>query len=154
MSERYYRTDIDTKRLYQKIDTVFSTSGTDGVRTHDLSRVRRTLIPAELPFHIPPVSSSPRLAVQTGKQSRKILFIEKRESSDPLFPCGRWDLNPHAVASTRSLVLLVCQFRHFRMRFQKRKMQEMGLEPTLCCHNRHLKPARLPFRHSCAQMKL
>ena len=44
----------------------------------------------------------------------------------------------------------------------KRKMQEMGLEPTLemgleptlCCHNRHLKPARLPFRHSCAQIKL
>ena len=31
-------------------------------------------------------------------------------------------------------------------------MQEMGLEPTLCCHNRHLKPARLPFRHSCEQM--
>ena len=27
-------------------------SGTDGVRTHDLSRVRRTLIPAELPFRI------------------------------------------------------------------------------------------------------
>ena len=104
-------------------------SGTDGVRTHDLSRVRRTLIPAELPFHIPPVSSSPRLAVQTGKQSRKILFIEKRESSDPLFPCGRWDLNPHAVASTRSLVLLVCQFRHFRMRFQKGRCRRWDLNP-------------------------
>ena len=32
------------------------------------------------------------------------------------FLCGGWDLNPHAVASTRSLVLLVCQFRHLRMR--------------------------------------
>ena len=28
--------------------------------------------------------------------------------------CGRWDLNPHDIAATRSLVLLVCQFRHFR----------------------------------------
>ena len=34
----------------------------------------------------------------------------------PAFLCGGWDLNPHAVASTRSLVLLVCQFRHLRMR--------------------------------------
>ena len=32
------------------------------------------------------------------------------------FFCGGWDLNPHAVASTRSLVLLVCQFRHLRIR--------------------------------------
>ena len=24
-------------------------------------------------------------------------------------------------------------------------MQEKGLEPSLCCHNRHLKPARLPI---------
>ena len=24
-------------------------------------------------------------------------------------------------------------------------MQEAGLEPALCCHNRHLKPARLPI---------
>ena len=28
--------------------------------------------------------------------------------------CGRWDLNPHDIAITRSLVLLVYQFRHFR----------------------------------------
>ena len=28
-------------------------------------------------------------------------------------------------------------------------MQEMGLEPTQPCDYRHLKPARLPFRHSC-----
>ena len=33
----------------------------------------------------------------------------------PFTPCGRWDLNPHDIAATRSLVLLVCQFRHFRM---------------------------------------
>ena len=26
-------------------------------------------------------------------------------------------MNPHGIAATRSLVLLVCQFRHFRMRF-------------------------------------
>ena len=31
------------------------------------------------------------------------------------FSCGRWDLNPHGLAVTRSLVLLVCQFRHFRI---------------------------------------
>ena len=31
--------------------------------------------------------------------------------------CGRWDLNPHDVTTTRSLVLLVCQFRHFRVSF-------------------------------------
>ena len=29
--------------------------------------------------------------------------------------CGRWDLNPHENTPTRSLVLLVCQFRHFRV---------------------------------------
>ena len=31
--------------------------------------------------------------------------------------CGRWDLNPHGIATTRSLVLLVCQFRHFRLTY-------------------------------------
>ena len=40
------------KDCTDKIDTVYSNRGTDGVRTHDLSRVRRTLIPAELPFRI------------------------------------------------------------------------------------------------------
>ena len=28
-------------------------------------------------------------------------------------------------------------------------MQEMGLEPTRYCYHWHLKPARLPFHHSC-----
>ena len=58
-----------------------------------------------------------------------VIRKEKRESSDSLFPCGRWDLNPHAVASTRSLVLLVCQFRHFRMRFQKGRCRRWDLNP-------------------------
>ena len=75
-----------------------------------------------------------------------IIRKEKRESSDSLFSCGRWDLNPHAVASTRSLVLLVCQFRHFRifcyLILNKKRMQEMGLEPTLC------KPQQAP--EACA----
>ncbi len=31
-------------------------------------------------------------------------------------------------------------------------VQEMGLEPTQPCDYRHLKPARLPFRHSCEQI--
>ena len=80
---------------------------------------------------------------------------KNREHFCSRFNCGRWDLNPHGVPTTRSLVLLVCQFRHFRVFLIKlSRMQEMGLEPTLCCHNRHLKPARLPFRHSCEQMLL
>ena len=29
--------------------------------------------------------------------------------------CGRWDLNPHEHTPTRSLVLPVCQFQHFRI---------------------------------------
>ncbi len=37
------------------------------------------------------------------------------ENSRLLTECGRWDLNPHDTNVTRSLVLLVCQFRHFRM---------------------------------------
>ena len=95
-------------------------SGTDGVRTHDLSRVRRTLIPAELPFHKKRIICCMIII---------IIRKEKRESSDSLFSCGRWDLNPHAVASTRSLVLLVCQFRHFRMRFQKGRCRRWDLNP-------------------------
>ena len=64
-----------------------------------------------------------------------------------VFSCGRWDLNPHGIATTRSLVLLVCQFRHFRKKkiFRPFFMQEKGLEPSLYCYNRHLKPARLPI---------
>ena len=38
------------------------------------------------------------------------------ETMNPGSRCGRWDLNPHDVTVTRSLVLLVCQFRHFRER--------------------------------------
>ena len=37
-------------------------------------------------------------------------------------------------------------------RLLKTSMQEMGLEPTQPCDYRHLKPARLPFRHSCEQI--
>ena len=40
----------------------------------------------------------------------------KIKASHTLTNCGRWDLNPHDIAITRSLVLLVCQFRHFRIR--------------------------------------
>ena len=52
------------------------------------------------------------------------LFIKYNTKKEPSinegFPylfikCGRWDLNPHDIAATRSLVLLVCQFRHFRI---------------------------------------
>ena len=105
MSERYCRTDIDTKRLYQKIDTVFSTSGTDGVRTHDLSRVRRTLIPAELPFHIPPVSSSSRLALQTGKQSRKNFVYRKKGIFRSPFSVRKMGLEPTRCSQHKILSL-------------------------------------------------
>ena len=44
------------------------------------------------------------------------LYNAKRlKSFDLSLSCGRWDLNPHDVTTTRSLVLLVCQFRHFRV---------------------------------------
>ena len=39
---------------------------------------------------------------------------KSREHFCSRLDCGRWDLNPHGVPTTRSLVLLVCQFRHFR----------------------------------------
>ena len=35
--------------------------------------------------------------------------------SSLFLPCGRWDLNPHEHTPTRSLVLPVCQFQHFRI---------------------------------------
>ena len=40
---------------------------------------------------------------------------KRLKSFDLSLSCGRWDLNPHDVTTTRSLVLLVCQFRHFRV---------------------------------------
>ena len=47
-----------------------------------------------------------------------LLKQKKSKSFDLLsfcFKCGRWDLNPHVYTNTRSLVLPVCQFQHFRM---------------------------------------
>ena len=47
-----------------------------------------------------------------------LLKQKKSRSFDLLsfcFKCGRWDLNPHVYTNTRSLVLPVCQFQHFRM---------------------------------------
>ena len=48
------------------------------------------------------------------------VFIKKKPLVNFEFTrveCGRWDLNPHGIAATRSLVLLVCQFRHFRLTY-------------------------------------
>ncbi len=39
---------------------------------------------------------------------------QPRHRSCSSISCGRRDLNPHDIAATRSLVLLVYQFRHFR----------------------------------------
>ena len=104
---------------------------------------------SELSASVPMVVRAWRIANAQSANAQK----KNREHFCSRFNCGRWDLNPHGVPTTRSLVLLVCQFRHFRAFLIKlSRMQEMGLEPTLCCHNRHLKPARLPFRHSCEQM--
>lgn len=50
------------------------------------------------------------LAIQKQKWGN----LSKIKVSHTLNQCGRWDLNPHDVTITRSLVLLVCQFRHFR----------------------------------------
>ena len=47
-----------------------------------------------------------------------MIEIKKRKTEsfpNKITQCGRWDLNPHGIATTRSLVLLVCQFRHFRI---------------------------------------
>ena len=60
--------------------------------------------------------SSPRyeprgFGASAGSQKRMDSFL----AIHPLLTsCGRWDLNPHDVTITRSLVLLVYQFRHFR----------------------------------------
>ncbi len=41
--------------------------------------------------------------------------IKKPEALQlPVHSCGRWDLNPHVLSDTRSLVLPVCQFQHSR----------------------------------------
>ena len=83
-------------------------------------------------------------------------------------------MNPHGLAVTRTLILLVYQFRHSRifccaspalyeleitLPFRtsaasaipllfpsvRNRVQKMGLEPTRHCCHRHLKPARLPI---------
>ena len=60
---------------------------------------------------------------QLGGAQELSTYLTKKETlenrifssvSDKNKQCGRWDLNPHGIATTRSLVLLVCQFRHFR----------------------------------------
>ncbi len=51
------------------------------------------------------------LAIQKQKWGN----LNKIKVSHTFNQCGRWDLNPHDIAVTRSLVLLVCQFRHFRL---------------------------------------
>ena len=120
--------------------------GTDGVRTHDLSRVRRTLIPAELPFHD---------LLPHGKTIivKKYYWKKKGNLAIPFF-VRKMGLEPTRCNQHKILSLARLPIPTLPHALPKRKMQEMGLEPTLCCHNRHLKPARLPFRHSCAQIKL
>ena len=51
------------------------------------------------------------LAIQKQKWGN----LSKIKVSHTFNQCGRWDLNPHDLMVTRSLVLLVCQFRHFRI---------------------------------------
>ena len=51
---------------------------------------------------------------------QKFMKKQKKEPSLEGFlslKCGRWDLNPHEHTPTRSLVLPVCQFRHFCILF-------------------------------------
>ena len=53
----------------------------------------------------------------SAKKGKKIFRhnAKRLKSFNLSLSCGRWDLNPHDVTTTRSLVLLVCQFRHFRV---------------------------------------
>ena len=47
---------------------------------------------------------------------KRITKENRPADQDGSLCCGRWDLNSHGTNTTRSLVLLVCQFRHFRER--------------------------------------
>ena len=88
-------------------------------------------------------------------------MINRSQQYQSISRCGKWDLNPHDLAATRTLILLVYQFRHSRILliifaslrstrlslkpFFKEMMQKKGLEPSRHCCHRHLKPARLPI---------
>ena len=55
-----------------------------------------------------------RLETCAAGRKRKLRSADFSTFLSHFHSCGRWDLNPHVIANTRSLVLLVCQFRHFR----------------------------------------
>ena len=83
----------------------------DGVRRIK-KKVRGTFFPPNRPTKaLAPRRSEP---LGSGAPRRKIKGLSLYGLT-LLFSCGRWDLNPHGVTTTRSLVLLVCQFRHFRL---------------------------------------
>ena len=55
------------------------------------------------------LGSKARFGTETKKTQDSFLSL--------FVSCGRWDLNPHDANITRSLVLPVCQFQHFRKQF-------------------------------------
>ena len=62
------------KKACDHISHAFS-SGTDGARTHDLPHVKRTLIPAELRFHI--MFSSEKDSGTDGARTRDLSRVRR-----------------------------------------------------------------------------
>ena len=58
-------------------------NGSNGARTHDLSRVRRTLIPAELYFHVTIIARWDRIS--------RVLMEECKNYAENPNKCGRTD---------------------------------------------------------------
>ena len=71
---------------------------------------KKGLEPSRAKCPLEPESSS---SANSDTSANRMIFLQSSYHS----VCGRWDLNPHDLTATRSLVLLVCQFRHFRKPF-------------------------------------
>ena len=91
---------------------------------HALGHLKRDLSESMGTFQIDSLrtmsQSETSPVTQKGSQREPSPLTPGEKKKDQLFrvdplQCGRWDLNPHDVSITRSLVLLVCQFRHFRI---------------------------------------
>ena len=75
------------------------------------SRINSRIKPA-ITFHLPPLSGAFfqgilffKISNNVHTKGKKIKSLTKIYNQDfKIKRCGRWDLNPHAVSSTRSLV--------------------------------------------------
>ncbi len=59
------------------------------------------------------------------------LLHKNGRSSDRLFLCRRWDLNPHGIATTGTWSLRVCQFHHF-CSYQERSVRIASTRYSIC----------------------